>query len=480
MNVLLTGATGYVGRRLMDRLLNDTNVQLRVFVRNARALDDVQGKNIEVAEGDTFKTETIDHALRGINTAYYLIHSMASKEGDFEDLDRVSAENFRDACVRNGVRRIIYLGGLGSIQNASRHLKSRMETGTILSARPDRIQTVWFRASIIIGSGGASFEIMRHLVQKLPVMIAPRWVNTVTQPIGIADVLDYLVAAKDLRVNGDLVIDIGAERMSFRDMLNGTAEAFGLHRLIISVPFFTPKLSSYWLVFITPVPFRMASALVEGLKYETVLLNDNAVRHFPEITPQPFRRSMREAAGEIERDQVISRWCDTTDGVCSVRECDEISGAVFTESAASALGDVTSDRVFRLVTSIGGENGWFGMNLLWRLRGLLDKLAGGAGTSRGRRKKMGLRIGDAVDFWKVIDLQENKRLLLLSQMSLPGKGWLEFLIYSGTILVTAYFMPRGILGRLYWYAMLPVHKILFTRMAKNIVADARKEHPIDV
>lgn len=472
MKVMLTGATGYVGRRLMDKLLNDTNVQLRVFVRNARALDDVQVKNIEVAEGDTFKPETLDNALRGINTAYYLIHSMASKEGDFEDLDRISAENFRDACVRNGVNRIIFLGGLGSGHNSSRHLKSRMETGTILSARPDSIQTLWFRASIIIGSGGASFEIIRHLVQKLPVMIAPRWVNTVTQPIGIADVLEYLSAAKDLRVHGDLVIDIGAEMMSFRDMLIGTAEAFGLRRLIISVPFFTPKLSSYWLVFITPVPFRMASALVEGLKYETVLLNDNAVKHFPEITPRPFRQAMREAAGEIEHDQVISRWCDSADGVCSVREFNEISGAVFTESAESTLGDVKVDRVFKRLKSIGGENGWFGLNFLWRLRGLLDKLAGGVGTSRGRRKKMGLRVGDAVDFWKVIDLQENNRLLLLSQMRLPGKAWLEFLIHSGKIIVTAYFLPRGISGRLYWYAMLPVHKILFTRMAKNIVAGA--------
>ena len=473
MNILVTGATGYIGRRLVERLLDEDDISLRVFVRKAPALGNLGAGKMEIAEGDTFTPASLDRALAGIHTAYYLIHSMASREGDFEDLDRKSAENFRDACVRNGVKRIIYLGGLGSRDSASRHLKSRMETGDILSARPDSVQTIWFRASIIIGSGGASFEIVRHLVQKLPVMVAPRWVRTVTQPLGVADVLEYLAAAKDLILSEDIIIDIGAERLSFRDMLLGAAKAFGLRRIIISVPFFSPKLSSYWLVFITPVPFKMASALVEGLKYETVLTNDNAAKLFPGIRPRSYGVMLKEALDEIERNQVSSRWCDGTGGnVCYVRDTADIARAVFTARSIASLGEIPAEAVFGRVKSVGGETGWFGLNFLWKLRGLMDKLLGGAGSARGRRAAGELRKGDAVDFWRVIDLIDNERLLLLSEMRLPGKAWLEFLVSPDRLLVTAYFIPRGLAGRLYWYAMLPVHALLFSRMAKNIVARA--------
>ncbi len=306
MNILVTGATGYIGKRLVQRLLQEKGINLRVFIRNPSALENLHGKKIGIARGDTLRPDSLDRALKGIHTAYYLIHSMASKDGDFEELDRRSAENFRDACIRNGVRRIIYLGGLGSRETSSRHLKSRMETGDILSARPKEIQTIWFRASIIIGSGGASFEIIRHLVQKLPLMIAPRWVSTLTQPLGVADVLDYLVAAARLKKNGNTVIDIGAEKMSFRDMLLGTSKAMGLRRIIIPVPFFSPKLSSYWLVFITTVPFRIASALIEGLKYETVLNNDNARKLFPSIRPRSFDMMMKEAVEEIKQKKSVT------------------------------------------------------------------------------------------------------------------------------------------------------------------------------
>ena len=474
MKVLLTGATGYIGRRLMERLLAEKHVDLRVFVRKAPALGNPLGKKLDIVEGDTFNTESLDRALYGVHTAYYLIHSMASKKGSFEDLDRKSAENFRQACERNGVQRIIYLGGLGSRESGSRHLKSRMETGDILSASPVKLQTVWFRASIIIGSGGASFEIVRHLVQKLPVMIAPRWVGTVTQPIAVADVLDYLVAAKDLQAKGNLVIDIGAERITFRDMLQGAARAFALKRLIIPVPFFSPKLSLYWLVFITPVPFTMASALVEGLKYETVLMNDNAARLFPLIRPRPFDRMMRDALAEIERDQVTSRWCDHTTGeVCYLRDTADIARAIFTSRGVYHLNGVPQSAVFARVMEAGGEKGWYALNFLWKVRGAMDTLMGGAGASRGRRAKRELRKGDALDFWRVIDLVDNERLLLLSEMHIPGKAWLEFLVSGEQLSVTAFFLPAGLLGRFYWYALLPVHSVLFRRMAKNIVADAR-------
>jgi uncharacterized protein YbjT (DUF2867 family) len=476
MKILVTGATGFVGRRLVERLRKEKGLRLRLFVRQARAVADSENKQIEVVEGDTFTIDSLDRALKGIHTAYYLIHSMASKEGDYEELDRKSAENFRDACIRNKVRRIIYLGGLGSRESSSRHLKSRIETGDILSGRPGEIQTIWFRASIIIGSGGASFEIIRHLVQKLPVMVAPRWVRTVTQPIGIGDVLDYLAGALHVPVTHNLTVDIGGERISFQDMLLVAASAFGLRRRIIPVPLFSPRLSSYWLVFITPVPFSIASALVEGLKYETVLLNDNAKKFFPSIEPASYDNALAVAVNEIENDQVLSRWCDGSAGVCYERDAAEVSRAVFTKGARALLEEVPPRYVFERVLAIGGEKGWFSMNLLWKLRGLADKLAGGPGLARGRRERKGLRLGDALDFWKVVDLVENERLLLLSQMRLPGKAWLEFTIHDGMLTATAYFIPRGLLGRAYWFMMYPPHVIVFRKMAHTIVAGARSDY----
>jgi len=305
MKVLLTGATGYIGRRLKERLLEDKSLQLRLFVRNERKIQDKYRDRMEIFEGSTFDRESLRKALEGIDVAYYLIHSMGTK-GDFRELDRLSAENFLNACIDAKVQRIIYLGGLGRKDTASKHLLSRIETGEILSSRPESIQTIWFRAGIIIGSGSASFEIIRNLVQKLPMMITPRWVHTKTQPIGISDVLEYLFQAKDLDTKKNLVVDIGSNQMSFKEMLIRASKVIGLRRLLmrrllIPVPLLTPRLSSYWLILITPVSFRIAKALVEGLKSETVIQNDNAKRFFPKISLLSYEDAIKIALREIEK-----------------------------------------------------------------------------------------------------------------------------------------------------------------------------------
>jgi uncharacterized protein YbjT (DUF2867 family) len=473
MRILLTGATGYIGRRLKERLLGEADVELRLFVRNARKVSDEVRGRVEVFEGDTFQPEALAAAAAGVDVAYYLIHSMGSG-GDFAALDRQSAENFRDACAAAGVRRIVYLGGLGVKETASEHLRSRIETGDILSARPDAIRTIWVRAGVIIGSGSASFEIIRNLVQKTPILITPRWVRTRTEPIAVADVLSYLAAARDVETRGNLVADVGAGVMTFADILAGAARVMGLRRRLVPLPFFTPRMGAYGLVLLTPVPFSVAVALVEGLKSETVKLNDNAREYFPEIAPRPYEQAFREALADIQDNQVLSRWCDAgADAVCEARRVGRVEEAVYADRCAAPLGDAEPARVFAAAAAVGGEHGWMSYNLLWRWRGFADKLLGGPGTGRGRRDARELRVGDALDFWKVADVRPGERLLLAAQMKLPGEGWLEFAVGERDLTVTAYFYPRGLWGRLYWYAVKPFHRLTLGALARGAVARAR-------
>lgn len=472
MKILVTGATGFIGRRLLERLLTEPDVSIRLLVRNARKVSPSLIDRVEVVEGDAFDPLSVETALAGIDVAYYLVHSMTAK--DFRERDRLSATIFRDACIATGVRRIIFFGGLGVKATASPHLLSRIEVGEILSERPDRIQTIWFRAGVVIGSGSASFEIMRHLVQKLPVMTTPKWVSTRTQPIAVDDVTAYLSRAKDVPVQGNLVVDVGAGVMSFGEMMIQTAEVMGLKRYLIPVPVLTPRLSSYWLILMTPVPYAIASELIEGLKSETVAQNDNAVRYFPEITPMPLREAVRRAIDEIINDQVISRWCDSSAGeVCDIDyQESSLRNAVFKYRKAKTFPPEQADRVFRAVLSIGGERGWFRFHFLWQLRGIFDKLIGGYGLNRGRRHGTELRVGDSLDWWKVIDIRDGRRLLLQSQMQTPCCAWLEFAVEYDTLAVTAYFYPRGLGGRLYWYALLPSHYLIFEDLARSILARA--------
>jgi len=473
MKVLLTGATGYIGRRLKERLLEDETLQLRLFVRNERKIRNKYRDRMEIFEGSTFDRESLRKALEGIDVAYYLIHSMGTK-GDFRELDRLSAENFLNACIDAKVQRIIYLGGLGRKDTASKHLLSRIETGEILSSRPDSIQTIWFKAGIIIGSGSASFEIIRNLVQKIPFLITPKWIHTKTQPISISDVLEYLFQAKDLDTEESLIVDIGSDQMSFKDMLIRASKVMDLRRLLIPVPLLTPKLSSYSLILITPVSFRIAKALVEGLKSETVIQNDNAKRYFPHISPLSYEDAIKIALREIEKKQIISRWCDSSaKEVCDLKDQDRIEAAVFVDKSGYEFGEIPSEMIFASIQCIGGENGWFKYDWLWKLRGLVDKLIGGPGLNRGRRDPAILRIGDSLDFWKVIDLKKGKRLLLSSQMKLPGKGWLEFSVDDTALVQTVHFFPKGLWGRLYWYLTKPFHILIFSDLAKGIIKRAK-------
>ncbi len=299
MNILLTGATGYIGSQLKEKLLQDESLRLRLFVRDANKVKEAVGRRVEVYEGSTFDKDSLRKALKGMDVAYYLIHSMGAK-GDFEELDRISAENFRDACIKARVKRIIYLGGLGQKETASKHLLSRIETGEILSSQPTRIQTIWFRAGIIIGAGSASFRIIRSLVRKLPLIVTPRWVHTRTQPIAVQNVLDYLFLAKDLKTQGNLMVDVGSERMSFKEMLERAAHVMGRRRLLIPVPVLSPRLSSYWLILFSPVSYRIARALVDGLKSETIIQNDNARLYFPQVTLLSYEKAIEAALSEGE------------------------------------------------------------------------------------------------------------------------------------------------------------------------------------
>ncbi len=475
MKILITGATGYIGRRLKDYLLKESDCSIRLLVRNKNKVRPSVLDRVEVVEGDTFQEETLAQACKGVEVAFYLIHSMGAKGGDFARLDRKSAKNFRRACIAAKVKRIVYLGGLGVKETASRHLMGRIETGEILSARPGAIQTIWFRAGVIIGSGSASFEIIRNLVQKLPLMTTPRWVSTQTLPIAVDDVISYLASAIRLPERKNLVVDIGSQAMTFKNMLLEAAKAMALNRFIIPVPVLTPRLSSYWLVFCTPVPLKMATALIEGLKSPTLIQNDNAWQFFPKIQPISFAESIERAIMELEQNQVLSRWCDSSAGeVCDIKDQTDIDTAILHDRRTFFFGATPHEKIFAAACSVGGEQGWFNFHVLWRLRGLMDKLLGGYGLSRGRRQAGQLRVGDALDFWKVADIKKGKRLLLLAQMKLPGKAWLEFDIKKDHLIQTAHFYPKGVWGRLYWYAVLPFHHLVFKDLGEQIVAQAKK------
>ena len=471
MKVLLTGSTGYIGRRLKQKLLDDETVELKLLVRNKKSISPTILDKVEVIEGDTFNKEALKEALKDVEVAYYLIHSLSNE--NYKDLDKISAQNFLDVAEECGVKRIIYLGGLGvKNEDTSEHLLSRIETGEILSSSKS-VQTIWLRAGVIIGSGSASFEIIRNLTEKLPVMTTPKWVDTKAQPIAVNDVLSYLHDSLYLEVRENLIVDIGSAQLSYKEMMEKTALALGLKRFLIPVPFMSINISSYWLNLFTPVPFTIAKALIEGLKSEVIIQNQNARKYFPKIVPMSYEDAVKSAIKEIEENQVISRWNDKGDGVWEKIGQKEISKAIFIDRKEEDISNIEPSKVYQSFIGIGGENGWFDFDFLWELRGIIDKLIGGVGLKRGRRSQCDLRISDCLDFWKVVDLKENERLLLYAQMKLPGSAWLEFKIQDNKLIQSAYFYPKGVLGRLYWYALVPLHYFVFNNMIKSIVKKAK-------
>ena len=471
MKVLLTGSTGYIGRRLKQKLLDDESVELKLLVRNKKTISPTILDKVEVIEGDTFNKEALKEALKDVEIAYYLIHSLSNE--NYKDLDKISAQNFLDVAEECGVKRIIYLGGLGvKNEDTSEHLLSRIETGEILSSNKS-VQTIWLRAGVIIGSGSASFEIIRNLTEKLPVMTTPKWVDTKAQPIAVNDVLSYLHDSLYLGVRENLIVDIGSAQLSYKEMMEKTALALGLKRFLIPVPFMSINISSYWLNLFTPVPFTIAKALIEGLKSEVVIQNQNARKYFPKLVPMSYEDAVKSAIKEIEENQVISRWNDKGDGVWEKIGQKEISKAIFIDRKEEDISNIEPSKVYQSFIGIGGENGWFDFDFLWELRGIIDKLIGGVGLKRGRRSQCDLRISDCLDFWKVVDLKENERLLLYAQMKLPGSAWLEFKIKDNKLIQSAYFYPKGVLGRLYWYVLVPLHYFVFNNMIKSIVKKAK-------
>ncbi|MBD3790033.1 MAG: SDR family oxidoreductase [Campylobacterales bacterium] len=476
MKILLTGSNGYIGRRLKQKLLIQKH-DLRLLVRNPKSLDKTIHERAEVFQGDTFDLHALQKALEGVDVAYYLIHSL--QEENYRELDKQSAQNFLDAAVECGVKRIIYLGGLGIKEHASQHLLSRIETGEILSSRPDEIQTIWIRAGVIIGSGSASFEIIRHLSEKLPVMVTPKWVSTLAQPIGVDDVISYLDSAKDLKYDNNLIVDIGSQKMTYKEMMLSCAKALGLKRWIIPLPVLSIKLSSYWLNLFTPVPYNVAKSLIEGLSSEVVVQNDHAKKYFPHIHPASFQEAVQKAIQEMENNQIHSRWSDAGGGVdlWEAQHKHDPSSAILMDRQTLKITNVDKKTLYETFCAIGGKGGWFGYEWLWEVRGALDKLIGGAGLNRGRRDRYKLRIGESVDFWRVEDLVENERLLLRAQMKVPGKAWLEFKIQGDEFIQTAYFYPRGLWGRLYWYLLTPLHYLVFGNMIRAIYQKAHTNEP---
>ena len=473
--VLVTGATGYIGGRLF-RMLDAQGYRVRAMARRPADLEQKAGPTVDVVAGDVLDRPSLDAALAGVDAAYYLVHSMGS--GAFEEADRQGARNFGQAAKAAGVARIIYLGGLGSGEETlSAHLRSRQEVGRIL--RESGVPVLEFRASIVIGSGSLSFEMIRALTERLPIMITPRWVRVMAQPIAIHDLLAYLRAALDLPASEFRVFEIGgADRTCYADIMREYARQRGLRRRIISVPVLTPKLSSLWLGLVTPVYARVGRKLIESIIHPTVVRDEAALVSFT-VRPMGIEQAIRRALAREDREFAETRW---SDALSSAREPRAWGGVRFgTRLVDSRTVNVAvpATAAFEPIRAIGGDTGWYRWNWLWRLRGFLDLLVGGVGMRRGRPHPSELRIGDTLDFWRVEAIEPDRRLRLAAEMRLPGRAWLEFEVTpedgSSKIRQTAVFDPVGWLGRAYWYGLFPLHQLVFAGMLRGIVRAALQE-----
>ena len=474
MKILVTGATGYIGGRIVPRLLARGD-DVTCFARDVGRLAG-RFEGAHIASGDVFEHADVVRAMQGIDVAYYLIHSMSATRKDFAASDRIAAKTFGDAAREAGVKRIIYLGGLGDDgTNLSHHLQSRHEVGDIL--RASGVGVTEFRAAMIVGSGSASFEMMRYLTERLPVMVAPKWVDTRCQPIAIRDVLAYLVAELDVRRSGDVIREIGgADALPYKTMMTRYAAIRDLKRRIIVVPYFSPRLSSAWIHLVTPIPSSIARPLVDGLMNEVVVNHDEARREFPAIVPLGYDDAIGFALDRYKTVGPETTWFDAVDVRRLPGEFAGLTEGMLIDRRQQHA-DATPQAVVNVCSQLGGEFGWLYANRLWEFRGVLDRLVGGIGLRRGRRSSSELRIGDAVDFWRVEAWDRTGLLRLRAEMRLPGKAWLQFEALpdpaGGTTLrQTAFFEPRGIFGYLYWYGVMPFHTFIFGNMAKRIAERA--------
>jgi uncharacterized protein YbjT (DUF2867 family) len=480
--ILVTGATGYIGGRLVPYLLKK-GYALRVLVRDPERLKGRPWQNqVEIIKGDVLDPQSLTNAMDGIEAVYYLIHSMTGGE-DFHKRDLMAARNFGIAAKNAAVKQIIYLGGLGDPQaDLSEHLKSRQETGFVLGEAG--VPVTEFRAAIIVGSGSISFEMVRNLTERLPVMICPRWVFTRVQPIGIEDVLAYLATALEVSESMGKVIEIGgSDVLTYGDMMTTYAEIRGLKRILIPVPVLSPSLSSHWVHWMTPVPASITRPLVEGLRNEVIVRDHLAKEIFPDIQPVDYRFAVKKALQVLEAGHVDTRWTDSlvsSQGQNLITNLETKEGMIIDQRQVTVA--AAPKKVFQVFSCLGGEKGWLFFDWAWQFRGTIDRLLGGVGIRRGRRDPQLLRIGDAVDFWRVEAVEERSDFYLLrlrSEMKLPGEAWLQFespVDQNGEtrLIQTAFFAPKGFFGLLYWYVLYPMHSQIFSGMLRRIKEEAQR------
>lgn len=485
IKALVTGATGYVGGRLVTSLL-EQGFQVRVMARNPDKLRDYPWiSKVEVVQGDAENKDTLVNCLNNIDVAYYMLHSLSEHEG-FEIIETRMAENFGEVAKNSGIKRIVYLGGIAPETSAlSIHLESRRNTGEIL--RKSGVPTTELRAAIIIGSGSASFEMLRYLTERLPFMVTPKWLNNRVQPIAIRDVLHYLVKAGQENSNENHIGDIGGpDVMFYKEMMNKYAKVAGLRaRKIVTVPVLTPRLSSHWVSLVTPVPRRLALPLVDSLVNEVVVSEKLDVRKFlsePENGLLDFNTAVEFALNKVRNQDVLTRWSSAsvpgTPSEPLSTDPDWSGGSLYVDYREKAT-SASPEKLWKVIEGIGGEKGYYSMPFLWEIRGLLDRLIGGVGLRRGRRDPEHLYVGETVDFWRVERCDRGQLLRLRAEMKLPGLAWLELIVDQNDEGKTVYkqratYRPVGLLGHMYWWAVAPFHVFVFGFMVRRIPAEAEK------
>jgi len=488
--VLVTGATGYIGGRLVPRL-RDAGFAVRCLSRDPRTLRDVPwAADVEIVQGDAANLESVAAALAGIDVAYYLIHSIGGGPGSFETKDRQAAQNFAAAAREAGVRRIVYLGGLspqGEVEPLSQHLRSRDEVGRILLA--SGVPTAVLRSAVVIGSGGASFEMLRYLTERLPAMVTPTWVQSRIQPIAVRDVLRYLVGAATLPSDVSRPFDIGGpDVLTYEEMMQRYAKVAGLpKRRIIRTPLLSPQLSSHWVNIVTPVPRAIARPLIDSLRHEVVCHEHDIAEWIPD-PPEgllPLDEAIRLALQRVGEAAVETRWSSANwPGAPSdplPTDPDWAGGSLYLDTRERSV-HATPDSLWRVIEGIGGEHGWYSWPLAWAARGWIDRLAGGVGLRRGRRDPNRLQVGESLDWWRVEEIEPGSLLRLRAEMKVPGAAWLEFCIRAEggegadpVLVQRAVFYPHGLAGQAYWWAVKPFHGIVFGGMLRNIANAAEHE-----
>ena len=471
MKILVTGATGYIGKRLIPLLLNDGHKIVCPVRDKKRAENYYKEQNIELIEADFLDANSLKSIPTDIDAAYYLIHSMSNSAKEFHVLEEKCAFNFKRFSENTSIKQVIYLSGITNDTKLSKHLLSRKNVEHTLSSSSYALTT--FKAGIIVGSGSSSFEIIRDIVEKLPFMIAPKWLNTKTQPLGIRDILAFLHKALGKKELFNTSYDVfGPEVLTYKEMLLQFAAFRGLKRTIVTVPVMTPKLSSYWLYFVTSTSYKLASSLVNSMGIEVIGKKSN-INQILEIEPMSYKKALQLAFKKIEQNSIISSWKDSY--ISSGKLKNYVGEFInipkygcFKDHKKRGVKDRT--KTLDKIWAIGGETGWYYGTILWKIRGFLDQFFGGAGLRRGRRHPTELNAGDALDFWRVIYADKEKgKLLLYAEMILPGEAWLEFKIEGDILYQTATFRPHGLAGRLYWYAVVPFHWFIFNGMIRKIV-----------